>query len=55
MSNQALYSWACAVPTVIATILILMREMIYNWGAGMVQRRKIMSIRKKRRRRPVSR
>ncbi|OAQ97903.1 hypothetical protein LLEC1_04569, partial [Akanthomyces lecanii] len=49
------YFWACAVPTVIATILILMREMIYNWGASVVQRKKIMSIRKKRRRRPVSR
>ncbi len=55
MSNEVLCSWACAVPTVIATILILMREMIYNWGASVVQRKKIMSIRKKRRRRPVSR
>lgn len=48
------YFWACAVPTVVATILILMREMIYNWGVSMVQRKQIMSIRKKRRRRRVS-
>ncbi|XWW97721.1 hypothetical protein V2A60_005708 [Cordyceps javanica] len=45
------YFWACAVPTVVATIIILMREMIYNWGVSVVQRKRIMSIRKKRRRR----
>ncbi|KAM3435138.1 hypothetical protein MY4824_005010 [Beauveria thailandica] len=49
------YFWACAVPTVVATIVILMRDMIYNWGVSVVQRKKIMSIRKKRRRRGVSR
>ncbi|EGX94261.1 CorA family metal ion transporter, putative [Cordyceps militaris CM01] len=49
------YFWACAVPTVVATIIILMREMIYNWGVSVVQRKRIMSIRKKRRRRAISR
>ncbi|OAA74216.1 Mg2+ transporter protein, CorA-like/Zinc transport protein ZntB [Cordyceps fumosorosea ARSEF 2679] len=45
------YFWACAVPTVVATIMILMRDMIYNWGVSVVQRKRITSIRKKRRRR----
>ncbi|KAF4982646.1 hypothetical protein FZEAL_1753 [Fusarium zealandicum] len=42
------YFWACAVPTVAATILILMREMIYNWLVRIVQRRHIITLRKKK-------
>ncbi|KAI8668230.1 hypothetical protein NCS55_00847800 [Fusarium keratoplasticum] len=42
------YFWACAVPTVVATILILMREMIYNWLVRIVQRRHIVTLRKKK-------
>ncbi|KAJ4260600.1 hypothetical protein NW762_007343 [Fusarium torreyae] len=42
------YFWACAVPTVVATILILMREMIYNWLVSVVQRRHILTLRKKK-------
>ncbi|KAK7408091.1 hypothetical protein QQX98_009746 [Neonectria punicea] len=42
------YFWACAVPTVVATILILMREMIYTWLIRIVQRKHIGSIRKKK-------
>ncbi|KAM0361367.1 hypothetical protein ACHAP4_001834 [Fusarium culmorum] len=44
------YFWACAVPTVVATILILMREMIYNWLIRLVQRRHILTLRKKKKR-----
>ncbi|EMT65965.1 Magnesium transport protein CorA [Fusarium odoratissimum] len=44
------YFWACAVPTVVATILILMREMIYNWLVRVVQRRHILTLRKKKKR-----
>jgi ATP/ADP translocase len=36
------------VPTVVATILILMREMIYNWLVRIVQRRHIVTLRKKK-------
>ncbi|KAF4461771.1 Mg2 transporter -like [Fusarium albosuccineum] len=42
------YFWACAVPTVVATILILMRDMIYNWLVRVVQRRHIVTLRKKK-------
>lgn len=40
-------SWACAVPTAFATILILMREMIYSWFVRVVQRQRVKSNRKK--------
>jgi hypothetical protein len=41
-------SWACAVPTAIATILILMRDMLYEWVVRIIQRKHIGSIRKKK-------
>ncbi|KJZ73428.1 hypothetical protein HIM_07222 [Hirsutella minnesotensis 3608] len=40
------YFWACAVPTAIATVLILKRDTIYNWCVSLVQRQHILSIRK---------
>ncbi|KAG5985706.1 hypothetical protein E4U43_005936 [Claviceps pusilla] len=46
------YFWACAVPTALATILILMRDMIFSWFTQVAQRKKILSIRKKGKRRP---
>ncbi|KAH7000234.1 hypothetical protein EDB80DRAFT_895529 [Ilyonectria destructans] len=42
------YFWACAVPTVCATILILMRDMIYAWLIRLVQRKHIGLLRKKK-------
>ncbi|KAK5994595.1 Cobalt/magnesium transport CorA-like protein [Cladobotryum mycophilum] len=42
------YFWACAVPTVFVTVLVLMREMIYHWAVRFVQRKHILSIRKKK-------
>ena len=42
------HSWACAVPTAVATILILMRDMIYAWIVRIIQRKHIVSIRKKK-------
>lgn len=49
-------SWACAVPTAIATILILMRDMLYEWIVRIIQRKHIGSLRKmknkKKRRKP---
>lgn len=41
-------SWACAVPTVAATILILMKDMIYAWLVRIVERKRIGSLRKKK-------
>ncbi|KAM5353914.1 hypothetical protein ACJ41O_000564 [Fusarium nematophilum] len=46
--NGIWYFWACAVPTVVCTIAVLMREMIYNWLVRIVQRRHIVTIRKKK-------
>lgn len=46
------HSWACAVPTALATILILMRDMIFSWFTQVAQRKKILSIRKQGKRRP---
>ncbi|KAM6508141.1 hypothetical protein FALCPG4_018028 [Fusarium falciforme] len=42
------YFWACAVPTAFATVLILMRDMIYNWLVRTIQRKHIGSLRKKK-------
>lgn len=55
--NGIWYFWACAVPTAFATILILMREMIYDWVVRIIQRKQIVSTRnrKKRRRRSEGR
>ncbi|KFH48438.1 Magnesium transport protein-like protein [Hapsidospora chrysogenum ATCC 11550] len=56
IKNGIWYFWACAVPTAIATILILMREMLYEWVVRIIQRKHIGSLRKKknksRRRKP---
>ncbi|TQS32428.1 hypothetical protein Golomagni_07254 [Golovinomyces magnicellulatus] len=45
------YFWACAVPTVVATILVLMRDTIYGWFVRAGQRKQILSRRKKKARR----
>lgn len=42
-------SWACAVPTASATILVLMRERIINWVIGFFQGNHILSVRRKKR------
>ncbi|KAH7144497.1 hypothetical protein B0J13DRAFT_502585 [Dactylonectria estremocensis] len=47
IENGIWYFWACAVPTVFATILILMRDMIHGWLIRLVQRKHVGSIRKK--------
>ncbi|KAL6890854.1 cora-like magnesium transporter [Trichoderma evansii] len=47
INNGIWYFWACAVPTAFATILILMREMIYSWFVRVVQRNRVRSNRKK--------
>ncbi|KAH6873626.1 hypothetical protein B0T10DRAFT_499686 [Thelonectria olida] len=47
------YFWACAVPTAFATVLILMRDMIYNWLVRTIQRKHIGSLRKKKRKRKL--
>ncbi|KAF7549134.1 hypothetical protein G7Z17_g6617 [Cylindrodendrum hubeiense] len=46
--NGIWYFWACAVPTVFATVLILMRDMIHGWLIRLVQRKHIGSLRKKK-------
>ncbi|TWU71415.1 hypothetical protein ED733_001287 [Metarhizium rileyi] len=43
------YFWACAVPTAFATIVILMRDMIHAWFVRVMQRKRILSLRKKKR------
>ncbi|CAM1510187.1 Fc.00g005220.m01.CDS01 [Cosmosporella sp. VM-42] len=53
LANGIWYFWACAVPTAIATIVILMRDMIYAWFVRMVQRKRIGTLRKKKRLRKV--
>ncbi|KHN97538.1 Mg2+ transporter protein, CorA-like/Zinc transport protein ZntB [Metarhizium album ARSEF 1941] len=50
--NGIWYFWVCAVPTAFATIVILMRDMIYAWVVRLVQRKQILSLRKKKQRRP---
>lgn len=50
MSTDIKLSWACAVPTALATIAILMRDMIYAWFVRLVQRKQIVSLRKRKRR-----
>ncbi|KAI9158916.1 Cobalt/magnesium transport protein CorA [Paramyrothecium foliicola] len=41
-------SWACAVPTAVATILILMRDIIWAWLTRLVQRKDVLSARRRR-------
>ncbi|RDA84069.1 hypothetical protein CP532_0780 [Ophiocordyceps camponoti-leonardi (nom. inval.)] len=43
------YFWACAVPTAVATVLILMHDMIYSWFVRLFRRKRILSIRKRAR------
>ncbi|KID74956.1 Cobalt/magnesium transport protein CorA [Metarhizium brunneum] len=50
LHNGIWYFWACAVPTALATIVILMRDMIYAWFVRLVQRKQIVSLRKRKRR-----
>ncbi|KAH7110463.1 hypothetical protein EDB81DRAFT_927079 [Dactylonectria macrodidyma] len=47
------YFWVCAVLTTFATVLILMRDMIYNWLIRTIQRKHIGSHRKKKRKRKL--
>ncbi|KAL7819123.1 hypothetical protein V8C26DRAFT_38358 [Trichoderma gracile] len=47
INNGIWYFWACAVPTAVATVLILMREMIYAWFVRVIQRKRVLNIRKK--------
>lgn len=48
-------SWACAVPTALATMLILMRGMIYAWIVRIIQRKHIGSIRRKKKKKKKKR
>ncbi|PHH86575.1 hypothetical protein CDD83_10046 [Cordyceps sp. RAO-2017] len=47
--NGIWYFWACAVPTAVATILILMFDMIRAWFVRLFRRKQILSIRRKAR------
>ncbi|KAL7787222.1 hypothetical protein V8C43DRAFT_289080 [Trichoderma afarasin] len=47
INNGIWYFWACAVPTAFATVLILMREMIYAWFVRVIQRKRVLSNRKR--------
>lgn len=47
VANGEIASWACAVPTAFATVLILMREMIYAWFVRVIQRKRVLSNRKR--------
>ncbi|UKZ79159.1 hypothetical protein TrVFT333_006909 [Trichoderma virens FT-333] len=47
INNGIWYFWACAVPTAFATVLILMREMIYSWFVRVIQRKRVLNNRKK--------
>jgi Mg2+ and Co2+ transporter CorA len=42
------YFWACAVPTAAATILILMRDIIWAWFVRLGQRKDILSARRRK-------
>ncbi|PFH62629.1 hypothetical protein XA68_12703 [Ophiocordyceps unilateralis] len=42
------YFWACAVPTAVATVLILMHDMIYSWFVRLFRRKRILSLRRAR-------
>ncbi|PHH69142.1 hypothetical protein CDD80_6980 [Ophiocordyceps camponoti-rufipedis] len=43
------YFWACAVPTAMATVLILMHDMIYSWIVRLFRRKRILNLRRARR------
>jgi Mg2+ and Co2+ transporter CorA len=42
------YFWACAVPTAVVTILVLMRDVIASWFVRLSQRKNISSARRRR-------
>ena len=44
-------SWTIAIPTMVATLVILMSNMIYQWLTMLNQRRSVLSWRKDRARR----
>ncbi|KAI0377095.1 hypothetical protein F5Y04DRAFT_265016 [Hypomontagnella monticulosa] len=46
--GSVLYFWQAAIPTAIATTLVVMREMIYEWIVRTFQRRQILGVRRKR-------
>ncbi|QUC23540.1 uncharacterized protein UV8b_07781 [Ustilaginoidea virens] len=48
--NGIWYFWACAVPTAFATMVIVMRGMIFSWFGRVATRKQIWSIRKRKRR-----
>ncbi|KFA52795.1 hypothetical protein S40293_00857 [Stachybotrys chartarum IBT 40293] len=48
IENGIWYFWACAIPTAVATILILMRDVIYSWIVRLLQRRHILDVRRRR-------
>ncbi|KYK62041.1 hypothetical protein DCS_03186 [Drechmeria coniospora] len=47
IQNGIWYFWACAAPTVVATIVILMRGMLYQWFVRLRQRQDIGNLRKR--------
>ncbi|KAI2623910.1 hypothetical protein GGS26DRAFT_565137 [Hypomontagnella submonticulosa] len=49
--GSVIYFWKAAIPTAIATIIVVMREMIYEWLVRTFQRRQILGVRKKRKER----
>ena len=45
------HSWTLAVPVVVATIIVLMRKLLYTWGVDLVQRHRIAVARREKARR----
>ncbi|KAI1085436.1 hypothetical protein F5B20DRAFT_518333 [Whalleya microplaca] len=48
ITGSVMYFWYIAIPVAIVTMLVLMREMIYEWFVRFFQRRHILGVRKKR-------
>ncbi|SPO06202.1 related to Mg2 transporter protein, CorA-like [Cephalotrichum gorgonifer] len=42
------FFWMLAIPTVVATIIVLMRNFLYSWAVELVQRHRIVGARKKK-------
>ncbi|KAI1326641.1 hypothetical protein F5Y16DRAFT_223998 [Xylariaceae sp. FL0255] len=55
MDHSSRYFWAISVPVVVATILLLMRDVIRDTLERFLQRRRILDIRKRKRRRVSTR
>ncbi|KAI0166184.1 hypothetical protein GGR57DRAFT_15282 [Xylariaceae sp. FL1272] len=49
--NSSRYFWAIALPVVVATVLLLMRDVIFQSVDRFITRRRILSIRKRKKRR----